>query len=545
MAEEIKGWQDWKIVKKLGEGGYGQVYEIMRDRYSIEEHRALKVIRIPSNDDDIKKVMSEGMDADSTREYYHSLVNEFIKEIAFLSELRGCANIVTYDDYKVVERKNGVGYDIFIMMELLTPLPDMMQKHPLAEDAVKKLGADMCDALSLCHGKNILHRDIKADNIFVANDGTYKLGDFGIARTVEKTSAAHTRIGTNSYMAPETYRGQNYDRRADIYSLGILLYRLLNDNRNPFLPRYPDPVTVQDRDEALTKRLMGDPLPRPAHGSDELVSVVLKACAYLPQDRYDSAAQMKEALLDPTATPARSAEPTEPESYLTQRADDIDVPVKAATGRRYRPGDTYPPQTSPSIPRQDVSFYRRSENSYAEPSDRSYRPYPDESYERSAPRRRPTYEDDYHDRPSSGISAGLAVIIVLIVLVLIGGGITIFALLNRNAADNVTVEEDKSVTRAAPTQSELKYFTINPTIHLHFDTTVPLQVYIDGEVYDEYSGSVDGLDEYTCTVGAYKDGVMSLYIDGSEYYSCTLDYASGEVINESYKDSFYSAHLIY
>lgn len=192
MEEALKDWHEWKIVKQLGEGGYGKVYEIMRNRYSIEEHRALKVIRIPSNEDDVKKVMGEGMDKDSTQAYYRSLVNEFIKEIAFLSELRGSANIVTYDDYKVVEHKDGVGYDIFIMMELLTPLPELLEKHPLTEDAVKKLGMDMCDALTLCHSKNILHRDIKADNIFVANDGTYKLGDFGIARTLDYESGTVT-----------------------------------------------------------------------------------------------------------------------------------------------------------------------------------------------------------------------------------------------------------------------------------------------------------------------------------------------------------------
>ena len=142
MAEESNNKQEWKIVKQLGEGGYGKVYEIVRNRYSIEEHRALKVTRVPSSDDDVKKVMGEGMDKDATQAYYRSLVNEFIKEIAFLSELRGSANIVTYDDYKVVEHEDGVGYDIFIMMELLTPLPELLEKHSLTEDEVKKRRAE-------------------------------------------------------------------------------------------------------------------------------------------------------------------------------------------------------------------------------------------------------------------------------------------------------------------------------------------------------------------------------------------------------------------
>ena len=545
MTEEIKGWQEWKIAKQLGEGGYGKVYEIVRNRYSIEEHRALKVIRIPSSDDDVKKVMGEGMDRESTQAYYNSLVNEFIKEIAFLSELRGSANIVTYDDYKVVERKDGVGYDILIMMELLTPLPELLEKHPLTEDEVKKLGMDLCDALNLCHSKNILHRDIKADNIFVANDGTYKLGDFGIARTVEKTASAHTRIGTNSYMAPETYRGQNYDHRADLYSLGILLYRLLNDNRNPFLPPYPEPVTVQDRDEAMTKRLMGDPFPRPAHGSDALVGVVLKACAYLPQDRYDSAADMKAALKDPQKPSFPTAATHGASSHLTQRADEVDLPPRANTGRRYRAGDAYTPSPVHPVRRQNVSYYQRDESSYREPSRTPYPPYRDDRYARVAPRRRPRYEDEYDDR-SSGISAGLAVVIILIVLVLIGGGITIFALLNRNSADTVTVEEDRSVTSSvdnAPLDPD-KTFTIHLEVKNGFDTAVALQGYADGEPsgdpqYITQSGT------YDFTIASPKDATITIMIDNSEYYSCTLDYASGTVTNESYNPNFYSAHIIY
>ena len=543
MDQQLSIWPDWKKVRKIGEGGYGTVYEIVRDRYSIEEHRALKVIRIPADEEDYKQVMSEGMDEETAKEYYRSLVAEFIKEIAFLSELRGAANIVTYDDYKVLERKDGFGWKIYIMMELLTPLPEYIAQHPLSEEDIIKLGSDICDALTLCHSKMILHRDIKADNIFVTREGIYKLGDFGIARTVEKTAAAHTRIGTNSYMAPETYRGQNYDNRADIYSLGILLYRLLNDNRNPFLPPYPEPVTVKDRDDAMTKRLFGDPLPRPRRGSDALCAAVLKACAFRPEDRYTSAAQMKDALHSIESSTSRTATDKLPEEYLTQRADDAYPPTapkktdSAAFTDDYDPGARRPIEQ-----RGNVSYRQRGfDQSYRDPdSGPGYGQYDRRTGGRG-------YEPR-EEKSSSGINAGVAVVIILIVLVLIGGGITIIALLNRNASNDVTVEEDtrfvEAVTEDASPLSPEKEFNVTVTVYYDFDTPVALQGYVDGEA----SGDPNYITQkgpYSFKIAASKDTDVSIYIDGVEYYSCKLDYDSGNVTEEIYSDGFYSEHIIY
>lgn len=93
----------------------------------------------------------------------------------------------------------------------------------------------MCDALIALESANVIHRDVKPSNVFVDKEGHIKLGDFGSARLMSRNSTHSVRIGTVDYMAPEVYTGtKNYDQTVDIYSLGMMLYLLLNDNLRPW-----------------------------------------------------------------------------------------------------------------------------------------------------------------------------------------------------------------------------------------------------------------------------------------------------------------------
>ena len=109
----------------------------------------------------------------------------------------------------------------------------------------------------------------------MARNGSYKLGDFGIARISEKTGSATARIGTYSYMAPEVYKGEHYGAQADIYSLGMVLYWLLNERRAPFVAEN----TPREKAAALDRRMRGEPIPAPAHGSPKLKRIVMTASA--------------------------------------------------------------------------------------------------------------------------------------------------------------------------------------------------------------------------------------------------------------------------
>jgi len=289
-------FDNWKIKRKIGEGSFGQVFEIQRQDFGETYHAALKVITVPQSEVEFQSALEEGMTQRQAEQYFYSIVEDIVREFAIMSRLKGTANVVSYEDHRVVRKDSGVGWDILIRMELLHPLLPYAYQHPLSRRNIIQLGIDMCKALELCQKYNIIHRDIKPENIFVNDNGDFKLGDFGIARTIEKTMSGLSKKGTYSYMAPEVYRGADYGFGVDIYSLGIVLYRLLNKNRVPFLPPAPEPITFNSRELALAKRMGGEQIPKPFYAEGRLAEIVLKASAYDPKDRYSSPAQMRQEL---------------------------------------------------------------------------------------------------------------------------------------------------------------------------------------------------------------------------------------------------------
>ncbi|MCI7145937.1 MAG: BspA family leucine-rich repeat surface protein [Clostridiales bacterium] len=289
-------FENWKVARQIGKGGYGTVYELQKNEGAGIEKSALKVIPIPQSDTEIKEKQAEGRSDEYIKRYFHSMTEVFLNEHRIMAELRGNENIVGYEDHKVIPHDDGIGCDIFIRMELLTPMDDYLRGRAVTEDIIIKLGIDLCRALEACENKKIIHRDIKPSNIFISQNGNFKLGDFGVARTLEKTSGGMSKKGTYRYMAPEVYKGENYGRTVDIYSLGLVLYILANDRRMPFLSESAGDVTYEDEESALIRRIKGETIPAPRNVRANLASVILKACAYDPANRYSSAAQMRRDL---------------------------------------------------------------------------------------------------------------------------------------------------------------------------------------------------------------------------------------------------------
>ncbi len=289
-------WNGWKIESLIGEGSFGKVYKIIKEELGYTYDSALKVIRIPQSQSEVTSIKNQGMSDESVTMYFKSMVEELVSEFALMSKFRGTSNIVSYEDHVIEENKDSFGWTIYIRMELLTPMYEYLRENKLSVRDVIKLGIDICQALELCQKYNIIHRDIKPENIFVSKFNDYKLGDFGIARQLEKTSSGLSKKGTYTYMAPEIYKGMPYNSTVDIYSLGIVLYSFLNNNRTPFLPPFPQTIRYTDKEKANVLRMSGKELPKPQNAKGRLAEIVLKACAYNPAERYESAYEMRKAL---------------------------------------------------------------------------------------------------------------------------------------------------------------------------------------------------------------------------------------------------------
>lgn len=292
----VSVWPEWEIVEKIGEGSFGKVYKARRTEQGKTFYSAIKIITIPSSQGELDSARSELHDDGSVREYFHSMVDDCIQEVSTMEYFRGNSHVVSVEDYKVVEYLDDIGWDIYIRMEYLTSFLEFCEGRELTEKDVVQLGTDLCRALEYCQKQNIIHRDIKPENIFVSRFGEFKLGDFGIARELDRSASGLSKKGTFSYMAPEMYKGEEYDSRADIYSLGIVLYKLRNHNRIPFINLEKQLITYRDKENALTRRMSGEQLPPPADAGAGLSEVILKACAYDREDRYQTAEEFREAL---------------------------------------------------------------------------------------------------------------------------------------------------------------------------------------------------------------------------------------------------------
>lgn len=286
IGQRILGYE---IKELIGSGGFGKVYKgiknVGRDTYLA----AIKHISIPNKEEYNNIYNSMGGNTNLVDKYFKDTLDDVINEINTLYSLskKDNRNIVTYYDHEIVKHENPLRYDLFLRMEYLKPLSSYMNESNMTlEDAIN-LSIDIATALNNCHNQGIIHRDVKNGNILISEDGNFKLGDFGISKFLSDTSQALSMKGTPVFMAPEVVLGRPYNNTVDIYSLGIVLYRLLNYNRIPFTPYYPEPYTAKDVEKAMSKRIRGEQINKPQNANSELYKIILKACDK-PENRYQN-----------------------------------------------------------------------------------------------------------------------------------------------------------------------------------------------------------------------------------------------------------------
>jgi serine/threonine protein kinase len=258
----------YKIVEKIGEGGMAIVYKVLDTH--LQRMVALKVIR-----------PMENLDA--------RFLKRFEREAKALAHLSH-PNIVHILDYGEYESRPYLVMDYLEGGSLIGRLGSPM---PISEAVEMVL--PIARALEYAHKKGIVHRDIKPANIILTASGDPILTDFGIVKLMEKEESvkltrAGAGIGTPEYMAPEQCIGGEVDQRADIYSLGVVLYELVT-GRKPFTANTPMEVVIKQTVETPPKPR--DILPEI---TAEVEKVILKALEKKPGDRYVDMASFAEAL---------------------------------------------------------------------------------------------------------------------------------------------------------------------------------------------------------------------------------------------------------
>ena len=269
----------YRIIDTLGEGGMANVY--LAEDIILQRKVAVKILRL-----DLQKEPQT--------------LARFQREALATSELSH-PNIVMVLD---VGTDHGLPY---MVMEYVDG-PDLkdyiIANSPLNLGNIIKIMDQILSAMSLAHKHNVIHRDLKPQNILMDKHGNIKIADFGIAVALNQNSVTQTNsaIGSVHYMSPEQTRGGLVTKQSDIYSLGIILYELITGHV-PFNGDSAVSIALKHAQEPIPSIRKQDPnIPQP------LENVVLKATAKDPRDRYDSAKEMKDDL-DTSLEPGRANEP--------------------------------------------------------------------------------------------------------------------------------------------------------------------------------------------------------------------------------------------
>ena len=244
----------------------------------------VKVISIPASHSQLEALLLSG--AYSSKEaalgYYREMAESTIQETEVLNKLSQMEGFLPVRDAQLVTVDGMTGFEVYMLTAYQRTLAKQYTHHPLTHLQAVNLGLDLCAALAVCRRSGYLYVDLKPNNVYITETGSYKIGDLGfISLESLKYSSLPDRY-RSQYTPPEISDAfSSLNTTADVYALGLILYQVYNNGTLPF-----------DSDDAPCEAF-----PAPAYADYEMAEIILKACAPNPEDRWQTPLEMGQALV--------------------------------------------------------------------------------------------------------------------------------------------------------------------------------------------------------------------------------------------------------
>ena len=249
----------------------------------------LKHISVPANQEQVEALLLTGAYASrgEADAYYRKEAEGLVREAEARKKLLDCPYILPFLGVQM-EKKEGVGYDVYAVLPKRNSLQSYLNENAVSHLRGINMGIDLCVALAALREEGYVHGNLKPGNVFFSDTGRFLLGDFGLISTEDMQYTVLPEQYRSSYSAPELsgYMG-GLNTTVDIYSLGMILYRIYNGNHAPF----EDEKTSAKAADA--RRVGGEALPAPIYADYELAEIILKACASDPAERFQSPEEMR------------------------------------------------------------------------------------------------------------------------------------------------------------------------------------------------------------------------------------------------------------
>ena len=317
------------VDREIAKGPNGHVYLVTRRLDG--KKLALKHISIPASDTQTNALIYSGAvkNTADAHKYFYTLVKEIKNELLLLNNIKNAPNILKFRGYQVDEKYIDAGYDVYLLSDYLPSLPKFIAKNNITQLQAINLAIDLCSALEQLRSAGLIHKDVHPNNIFLGTGKQFLLADLGVSQISELSYSSMPDNLITEYTAPEVQADSaTLSETMDIYSIGMILYEIYSGFQLPL------------NSEGEFRRTAGQALPAPEHADIALSEIILRACAFDPDDRYQDPSDMKQALMlymqrgnisDEPLLPMPEPEP-EPEAPAAAEEDeDVNFAVIAAT----------------------------------------------------------------------------------------------------------------------------------------------------------------------------------------------------------------------